>query len=142
GGRAGPGGARGGTPAEAARAEAHRLRSRADAVLVGIGTALADDPALDVRLGAPWPREPLRVVVDSRARLPAAARLIGAGTPSRAVVAIADAAPAERVARLVHRGATVLACKADGERGDVADLLARLFAMEVVVLLVGGGLPL
>jgi len=125
--------------AEAARAEAHRLRSRADAVLVGIGTALADDPALDVRLGAPWPREPLRVVVDSRARLPAAARLIGAGTPSRAVVAIADAAPAERVARLVHRGATVLACKADGERVDVADLLARLFAMEVIGVLVEGG---
>src|SRR5262249_44376042 len=81
----------------------------------------------------------LRVVVDSRARLPVAARLIGAGTPSRAVVAIADAAPAERVARLVQRGATVLACKADGERVDVADLLARLFAMVVIGVLVGGG---
>ena len=47
---------------------------------------------------APWPREPLRVVVDSRARLPVTARLIGAGSPARAVVAVADAAPADRVA--------------------------------------------
>jgi diaminohydroxyphosphoribosylaminopyrimidine deaminase/5-amino-6-(5-phosphoribosylamino)uracil reductase len=79
---------------EAAREEAHRLRSFSDAVVVGIGTALSDDPALDVRLSTPWPREPLRVVVDSRARLPVTARLIGAGSAARAVVAVADAAPA------------------------------------------------
>src|SRR5262249_59462377 len=53
-----------------ARLEAHRLRSWADAVVVGIGTALTDDPALDVRLGSAWPREPLRLVGDSRARPP------------------------------------------------------------------------
>src|SRR5207244_1654130 len=67
---------------EAARAETHRLRSRADAIVVGIGTALADDPELTVRLGAPWPREPYRVVVDAEARLPTQARLIHAGTPA------------------------------------------------------------
>jgi diaminohydroxyphosphoribosylaminopyrimidine deaminase/5-amino-6-(5-phosphoribosylamino)uracil reductase len=50
-----------------ARLEAHRMRSRADAVVVGIGTVLADDPALDVRLDGPWPREPYRVVVAPRA---------------------------------------------------------------------------
>lgn len=124
---------------ETARAEAHRLRSRADAVVVGIGTALADDPALDVRLGAPWPREPLRVVVDTRARLPVTARLIHAGAPSRAVVAVGDQAPADRVAQLVSRGVTVLACKSDAARVDVADLAARLFAIDVHGLLVEGG---
>src|SRR5262249_51440011 len=124
---------------EGARAEAHRLRSHSDAIIVGIGTALADDPALDVRLGTPWPREPLRVVVDSRARLPLTARLIAAGTPSRAVVAVADSAPAERVARLVSVGATVLTCKSAGDRVDVSDLLARLFAMDATGLLVEGG---
>jgi diaminohydroxyphosphoribosylaminopyrimidine deaminase/5-amino-6-(5-phosphoribosylamino)uracil reductase len=123
----------------AAREEAHRLRSFSDAVVVGIGTALADDPALDVRLSTPWPREPLRVVVDSRARLPVTARLIGAGSAARAVVAVADAAPADRVAGLISRGVTVLACKSDHGRVDVTDLAARLFAMDVTAMLVEGG---
>ncbi|HUO62488.1 MAG TPA: bifunctional diaminohydroxyphosphoribosylaminopyrimidine deaminase/5-amino-6-(5-phosphoribosylamino)uracil reductase RibD, partial [Terriglobales bacterium] len=99
-----------------ARLEAHRLRSQADAVVVGIGTALADDPALDVRLGTPRSREPLRVVVDSRARLPVSSRVIrgseGQGNPGRAVVAVTDAADPERLAALEARGATVLRCKA------------------------------
>ena len=55
---------------EAARLEAHRLRSEADAILVGVGTVLADDPALTVRREQAWPREPYRVVLDSAARTP------------------------------------------------------------------------
>jgi diaminohydroxyphosphoribosylaminopyrimidine deaminase/5-amino-6-(5-phosphoribosylamino)uracil reductase len=125
--------------ADAARAEAHRLRSESDAVVVGLGTALADDPALDIRLGTPWPREPLRVVVDSQARLPLTARVIAAGQPARAVVAVADAAPADRVARLQDRGVTVIACKSDRGRVDVVDLAARLLAMDAIGILVEGG---
>jgi diaminohydroxyphosphoribosylaminopyrimidine deaminase / 5-amino-6-(5-phosphoribosylamino)uracil reductase len=126
-----------------ARLEAHRLRSRADAVVVGIGTALADDPALDVRLGAPWPREPFRVVVDSTARLPIAARVIrgsdGMGHPERAVIAITDAADPERLAGLEARGVTILRCKAQDGRVDIVDLLARLGALDVIGVLVEGG---
>ena len=126
-----------------ARLEAHRLRSRCDAVVVGIGTALADDPALDVRLGSRWPREPLRVVVDSRARLPVGARVIrgseGTLHADRAVVAVTDAADPERVAALEARGLTVLRCKAHERRVDVGDLLARLGALDVGGVLVEGG---
>lgn len=123
----------------AALREAHRLRSEADAVVVGIGTALADDPALTVRLGRPWPREPWRVIVDSHARLPVTARVIASGTPSRAVVAVTDAARPERVAALAASGATVLGCKAEAGRVDLADLCARLFALDVLGVLVEGG---
>ncbi len=125
--------------APAARLEAHRLRSESDAVMVGIGTVLADDPALTVRVDPPWPREPLRVVVDSRARLPLTARLIGAGSPARVIVAVAGEAPPERVARLEARGLTVLSCKSRDDRVDLSDLCARLFALDVVGVLLEGG---
>ena len=114
-----------------ARIEAHRMRSYADAVVVGIGTALADDPGLDVRLGRPWPREPFRVVVDTRARLPVSARLIGTGKPERALVAITDAADPERVENLETRGVTVLRCKSHEGHVDVSDLVSRLGALDV-----------
>jgi diaminohydroxyphosphoribosylaminopyrimidine deaminase / 5-amino-6-(5-phosphoribosylamino)uracil reductase len=122
-----------------ARLEAHRLRSRADAVVVGIGTALADDPALDVQIGCPWPREPFRVVADSHARLPATARLIGAGMPERALVAVTDAADAERLAALEARGVTILRCKSHDGRVDACDLVSRLGALDVNAVLVEGG---
>jgi diaminohydroxyphosphoribosylaminopyrimidine deaminase/5-amino-6-(5-phosphoribosylamino)uracil reductase len=124
---------------EDARRLAHRLRSESDAVMIGIGTALADDPVLTVRLDPPWPREPLRVVVDSRGRLPLRARLIDAGDPSRVLVAVTDGAPPEHVAALEARGVTVLACKSRDGRVDPADLCARLFTLDVVGLLLEGG---
>jgi diaminohydroxyphosphoribosylaminopyrimidine deaminase/5-amino-6-(5-phosphoribosylamino)uracil reductase len=79
-----------------ARRDGHAWRRRAGAVLTGIGTVLADDPGLDVRL-VPTARQPLRVVVDSRWRTPASARLlklpgqvliVGAGSPPLAADAL------------------------------------------------------
>lgn len=122
-----------------ARREAHRLRSESDAVMIGIGTALADDPALSVRLDPPWPREPFRIVVDSGGRLPVDARLIDAGSASRVLVAATERVPIASVTRLEARGVTVLACKS-GDRGvDLADLCARLFSMDVTSVLLEGG---
>ncbi|MFG6431416.1 bifunctional diaminohydroxyphosphoribosylaminopyrimidine deaminase/5-amino-6-(5-phosphoribosylamino)uracil reductase RibD [Roseateles sp. LYH14W] len=60
---------------EAARADGHAWRKRAGAVLTGIGTVLADDPRLDVRL-VPTARQPLRIVLDPQGRLPASARIL------------------------------------------------------------------
>jgi diaminohydroxyphosphoribosylaminopyrimidine deaminase / 5-amino-6-(5-phosphoribosylamino)uracil reductase len=124
---------------EAARREGHRLRSQSDAIVTGIGTVLADDPALTVRLDRPWPREPYRVVVDSRARLPLHAALLGTGTRARVLVAVGDAAPPHRVAALEAAGVTVLQCKARDGRVDVADLCARLLGLDVIAVLVEAG---
>jgi len=124
---------------EAARAETHRLRSRSDAIVVGIGTALADDPELTVRLGAPWPREPYRVVVDGEARLPTRARMIHAGAPARAVIAVGPGAPAGRVRQLEAAGATVVECAGSGGRVDLQHLLGWLAEREVTAVLVEGG---
>jgi diaminohydroxyphosphoribosylaminopyrimidine deaminase / 5-amino-6-(5-phosphoribosylamino)uracil reductase len=124
---------------EAARREAHRLRSQSDAIVTGIGTVLADDPALTVRLDQPWPREPYRVVVDSRARLPLEAAMLRTGSRTRILAAVGEEAPASRVAALESSGVTVLQCKSRDGRVDVADLGARLLALEVTAILLEAG---
>src|SRR5690242_1614931 len=78
---------------EAGRRHAHRQRAESDAIVVGVETVLRDDPRLDVRLDAPWPREPFRVVLDSTARTPPSARVLNAGDPARAIIAATANAP-------------------------------------------------
>jgi diaminohydroxyphosphoribosylaminopyrimidine deaminase/5-amino-6-(5-phosphoribosylamino)uracil reductase len=140
----------------AARADAHRLRAEADAVVVGAGTALADDPRLTARLprptgepprGSPDPsghvaRQPLRVLVDAAGRVGATGHLFDAAAPT--LVATTAAAPAAAVAAWKRAGAEVLVCqeaaREDGGRGvDLAELVAALGRRGVLELLVEGG---
>lgn len=124
---------------DAARARAHRLRSESDAIVVGIETVLKDDPRLDVRLDAPWPREPYRVVLDSLARTPVGSRIIAAGTSARAIIAVGERADGARVAALGARGATVVRCPGRDGRVDLAKVLDWLATREVRAVLVEGG---
>src|SRR5439155_1260617 len=109
---------------EAARRSAHRLRSESDAIVVGVGTVLRDDPELTVRLDRPWPREP---------------RLIRAGAPERAVIVVGANAPDERTRGLATAGASVVRCRTTDGRVSLESLLAELFAREVRAVLVEGG---
>ncbi len=125
---------------EAARRRAHELRSESDAIVVGVETVLRDDPQLTVRLDRPWPREPFRVVLDSRGRTPNTARLISAGTASRAIVALGAAASDDRAGALRARGATVVRCPGRDGHVDPHAVLDELHRREVrSVLLEGGG---
>jgi diaminohydroxyphosphoribosylaminopyrimidine deaminase/5-amino-6-(5-phosphoribosylamino)uracil reductase len=124
---------------EAARRRAHELRAQSDALLVGATTALRDDPSLTVRLDRPWPREPLRVVLDSQARLDPRAKLIHAATPSRALVVVGPEAPTSRVDALAATGATIVRCPTQGARLDPAAVLDELFGREVRAVLIEGG---
>lgn len=124
---------------EPARLEVHRLRSESDAVAVGIGTVLQDDPELTVRLPTPWAREPYRIVVDSHCRIPLDARVLSAGQPQRTVIATTDAAPGERVRALEARGVTLLRLPSRDGRVDLSALLRELAALEVTAVLLEGG---
>lgn len=132
---------------EASRARVHALRDRMDAVVVGIGTALADDPLLTVRPAPPDGRQPLRVVVDSELRLPAGAALLRPAPGPAPIVAYCAprvAAHPQGDARrttLGRTGAELLALPPDTTgRASVADLLADLGGRGCsAVLLEGGG---
>ena len=124
---------------ERARAEAHEQRREMDAIMAGVTTVLRDDPALTVRLGRPWPREPWRVVLDTNARTPPSARVIVGATPARALIAVGDRAPADRVAALERAGASVLRVPVRDGRVAVDAVLGALFDRDVRAVLVEGG---
>lgn len=122
---------------EAARTEVHRLRGEVDAIAVGIGTALTDDPRL-TRRGVPG-GDPLRIVCDSRARLPLSSQLVQSAGVHPLLVAVREDAAPERCAALRAAGAEVLACPPAGEHLDVAALLRALGERGMRQVLVEGG---
>ena len=122
----------------AARTDGHAWRRRASAVLSGIGTVLADDPRLDVRL-VPSMLQPLRVIVDSRLRLPATARLLE--PPGRVLLATASADQTARAA-LVARGAEVVVLAGRDGQVDLPVLLGGLAERGVNELHVEAGATL
>ncbi|HLX60399.1 MAG TPA: bifunctional diaminohydroxyphosphoribosylaminopyrimidine deaminase/5-amino-6-(5-phosphoribosylamino)uracil reductase RibD [Planctomycetota bacterium] len=133
---------------ESARAHAHLLRSRHDAVLVGIGTVLADDPALNVRGAAMMSgvRQPRRVVLDSRARTPLTGRLWfhpddGSAGPLLIVISAGiDADGRSRARALRDNGAEIIEAEPDANgRVLVTSAIRELGARGVCSILVEGG---
>jgi diaminohydroxyphosphoribosylaminopyrimidine deaminase/5-amino-6-(5-phosphoribosylamino)uracil reductase len=127
---------------EAARADVQHWRARSSAILTGIGTVLADDPRLDVRVPAAaghGTRQPLRVVLDRHLRTPPQARLLSAGGEVLILTTLAALQDARAGAPLSGRGARIESVPAEGERLALGAVLERLGELEVNELLVEAG---
>jgi len=117
--------------------EVHRLRDRYDAVLVGVGTVLADDPQLTVR--EIRGRDPLRVIVDTDARTPVSARVARARDPQHTVIFVARDADARRVKRLRDAGVLVTSLPRSESGLDLAAVLRWLAGQGVNTVLSEAG---
>lgn len=123
---------------EAARRDVQRLRARSSAIVSGIGTVLADDPSLNVRLGG-QDRQPLRVVLDPRLSMPATAKMLD--LPGRTLVVTA-AEPDEAWERLETRGAEVISVPDGPDAVDLHAMLELLGRREVNEILLETGATL
>jgi diaminohydroxyphosphoribosylaminopyrimidine deaminase/5-amino-6-(5-phosphoribosylamino)uracil reductase len=121
------------------RAHVHALRARADAIVVGSGTARMDDPELTARRNGRVLRRPIRILVDSGLVVPASRQLFRGDGASRTWVLAAPRAPAERRRRLEARGVRVLSIPRRGRHLDLARALARLAQEGLTSLFVEGG---
>ena len=122
---------------ERARQQVMKLRAGADAILVGVGTVLADDPALTVRTGKAT-RSRRRIVLDTRARTPLTAKVVGDEFSALTTLVVGESAPKRRVQALAKRVRVLTALEEDGHI-DLARLLPVLGAENVTSLLVEGG---
>jgi diaminohydroxyphosphoribosylaminopyrimidine deaminase / 5-amino-6-(5-phosphoribosylamino)uracil reductase len=124
-----------------ARARVHLLRAQHDAVAVGVGTALADDPRLTVR-DAPG-HSPLRVVFDTKLRLPAGSRLVQSAREVPTWVICTTDAPSSNEEALTERGVEVLRAPPSAEgRIDPSSALKMLAARGIVTMMIEGGAEL
>ena len=121
----------------AARREARRLRGRHDAVMVGIGTVLADDPRL--LASGTVARQPARVVMDTRLRTPPGSRLLRGPSGGPAIVIAGRGAPAARRRRLEGMGALVMEVERRAGRVDFAAAVRALGRIGIRSVLVEGG---
>ena len=123
---------------ESSRARAHRWRATVDAVAVGVGTALADDPQLTSRVEGVH-HQPRHVVFDATARLPLTSQLVRAAPEQALTVVVSRAAPRSATDALKTAGADVVVATGANEPARVRSALGQLGAIDVMSILLEGG---
>ncbi len=122
-----------------AKIRVHELRNRLDAILIGIGTALIDDPSLTVRLPEGG-RDPLRVVIDSRLRLSPKAKMLRQESSAATWVFCSHQAPEEQQKRLEQAGAVIHRIETNQQgKLDLFQMLQVLGKSDITSVLVEGG---
>ena len=119
-----------------AQKKVNELRQTYDAILVGVGTVLADDPKLTVRHSTERPRNPLRIVLDSNLRIPFDSQVL---RDNNVLVATTRAADPKKCAALEARGIMLLVTTGDAERVHLPDVVAWCAHHDITSVLVEGG---
>lgn len=125
---------------EGARAAAHLLRASHDAVMIGVGTALADDPELTCRLPGLEGRSPVRIVLDRRLRTPLTGKLVSSAATAPTWIVTLSSADRDRRKAYTDAGVEVITCPADSDGNlDMAAVLRALAEKGLTRVLAEGG---
>jgi diaminohydroxyphosphoribosylaminopyrimidine deaminase/5-amino-6-(5-phosphoribosylamino)uracil reductase len=124
---------------EAARAFVHELRQSVDAVMVGVDTIVADDPQLTTRRAAGLSRDPVRIVLDTHARIPPSARVIRHASKADTLVVTGPGVNAGAKRRLLGPGVTFMETATQRGRIDLDGLLSQLGGRGITSVLIEGG---
>ena len=122
---------------EEARRDVQSLRNRYPAIMTGVGTVITDDPKLTCRLSGG--RNPQRIILDSRLRIPKDSRVLADPSGDAAISAYTDRAPEEKVKCLEDMGARLLCCARKNGRIDLQDLMSKLGSLSIDSILLEGG---
>ena len=125
---------------DAARTRGHYLRAQNDAIMVGIETAIADDPGLTCRVPGLEGDSPVRIIADSSLRIDPSSRLVSTAVETPTWVVCAVGADRARIEGLTKRGVTVIEARPDTDgRPEIADILTQLAERGITRVLVEGG---
>ena len=122
---------------EASRRMVHELRNQVDAVVTGVGTVIADDPQLTCRI--PNGRNPWRVILDSRLRVPLAAKLLRQPDPERSIIVTSERSPHQKARAIESLGAQVWRVRLRRGRIPWTAILRRLAAKGALSVMIEGG---
>lgn len=124
---------------EKSRDRVHLLRNKVDGIMVGVGTVLRDNPKLTTRIEGDG-RDPVRIVVDSRLRIPLEAAVVTLDSPAPTLIATTPQASKEKIAQLEKYGVNVLVCnEQEGSGVDLVDLMRQLGRYPLQHVLLEGG---
>jgi len=115
----------------------HEIRSSVDAIMVGISTVLVDDPMLSVRLPKRLGVDPVRIIIDSTAKIPLTSRILRSAHNSITIVAVTNRAPASRIKKIQGCGALVIV--AGSRVVDLRNVLSIVQSIGIHSVLVEGG---
>ncbi|MFJ8237088.1 bifunctional diaminohydroxyphosphoribosylaminopyrimidine deaminase/5-amino-6-(5-phosphoribosylamino)uracil reductase RibD [Ureibacillus sp. NPDC094379] len=123
---------------EESRHQVHELRDEVDAILVGVGTVLADNPSLTTRLPERIGKNPIRIILDSNLRIPLNAIVLQT-EEAKTIIVTSTEVDTSKVKAVEEKGATVLAVSKDEHGLNLDEMLSRLYEMGITDVLVEGG---
>ncbi|MDF2882916.1 MAG: ribD [Clostridiaceae bacterium] len=124
---------------ELSRKYVHQLRHRMSGIMVGIGTVLADDPMLTTRFDNGEGRDPVRIIVDTRARIPLEAKVLNVTSKARTIIAASEKAHSEKLKALEEKGAEVIIAPLKSGKVDLSFLMKALGERNIDSVLLEGG---